>query len=584
MSVVDDVKQQVDIIEIVGQYTTLKKAGRNLTALCPFHSEKNPSFFVYPDQQSWHCFGACNTGGDVFSFVMKKENMDFGEVLRLLAQRVGITIPSRIEPDSGKEEKERLYQINDAAALYFHNLLLNSPEAKKARDYLESRSLSPTTISDFQLGFALNSWEAFKQYLLEKDFKESEILEAGLLVETEDGKTHDRFRNRLVFPINDARGRTIGFGARVLDDSLPKYVNSPQTPLFDKSGIIYGLHMAAQTIRKQDLVVLVEGYTDVISAHQNGFQNVVAAMGTSVTERQVSVLKRLSKNIALALDADSAGEEAMLRCVSYENILKAEIKVIILPEGKDPDDVIRTDSGKWQTLVADAVPVIDYTMNMVSSRLDMNSAIGKSALISSLLPFIARVRDVTRQAHYISKLSSISETNSRTLDAALKEMSVGLKANRPKSRDVNKVVQTLHYSPVEEDCLALLLQHPELKDKDAGLFSEYFVNSENREIFFTWQKTDDLSTFKESLDYSLWDHVDELINKKIPDTPVNERYDVYVLRLREDYLRSLARKRANVSDVEGIPAGLPLKEDVDVSNGLREVHIRKAGRDFRHRR
>ncbi|MEE8413946.1 MAG: DNA primase, partial [Dehalococcoidales bacterium] len=411
MSVIDEVKQKLDIVEVIGQYASLKKAGRNLTALCPFHTEKSPSFFVYTEQQSWHCFGACNTGGDVFSFVMKKENMDFGETLRFLAQKAGVTIPSVFEPGAGKDEKEKLYQANEAAALYFHNLMLNSPEAKKARDYLDGRGLSSKTISDFQLGFSLNSWEALKQYLLEKNYTESEILEAGLLVKTEDGKTHDRFRNRLLFPINDSRGRTVGFGARVLDDSLPKYVNSPQTPLFDKSGIIYGLHLAAQTIRKGELAVLVEGYMDVITAHQHGFQNVVAAMGTSITERQISVLKRLTKNIALALDADSAGEEAMLRCVSYENTLETEMKVIILPEGKDPDNVIRTDEGNWQRLVAEAVPVIDYTMNMVSSRLDMNSAIGKSALISSLLPFIAKVRDVTRQAHYISKLSSISETN-----------------------------------------------------------------------------------------------------------------------------------------------------------------------------
>jgi len=515
---------------------------------------------------------------------MKKENMDFGEALRLLAQKAGVTLSLKLEPDTGKEEKERLYQVNEAAALYFHNLLLNSQEGKKAREYLDGRGLSQKSISDFQLGFSLNSWEALKQYLLEKDYSESEILEAGLLVETEDNKTHDRFRNRLLFPINDSRGRTIGFGARVLDDSLPKYVNSPQTPLFDKSGIIYGLHLAAQAIRQQELAVLVEGYMDVISAHQNGFQNVVAAMGTSVTEKQVSILKRLSKNIALALDADSAGEEAMLRCVSYENRLEAEMKVIILPEGKDPDDVIRTDAGNWQTLVAEAVPVVDYTMNLLSSRLDMTAASGQTLAVSRLGPIILEIKDPIRQTFYKQKLSRITDKDIRTIEIALSGMKPSTGTRQPKLKSPERAAPPLYSHPVEEDCLALLLQHPELRDMDVGLSPEYFINSENREIFIVWQQVDDLPSFRENLDSALQNHLDTLINKKILATPVEERYNEYVLRLREDYLRGLARKRASASEGEGMPAGLPLEEDIEVSNGLREVHIQKAGRSRKHRR
>ncbi|GAG15879.1 unnamed protein product, partial [marine sediment metagenome] len=258
--------------------------GRTFRALCPFHSEKHPSFFVYLEQQSWHCFGACNTGGDIFSFIMKKEGIDFGEALRLLAQKAGVTIPSRFEQDTGKEERERLYQVDQAAAQYFHNLLLNSPAGEKARSYLDSRGLSPKTIADFQLGFSLNSWDALKQYLMERGYTESELLTAGLVIEAEAGETHDRFRNRLMFPIHDIRGRIVGFGARVLDDSLPKYLNSPQTLVFDKSSCLYGINLAAAAIRQQNLAVIVEGYMDVITAHQNGFNNVVASMGTSVTE------------------------------------------------------------------------------------------------------------------------------------------------------------------------------------------------------------------------------------------------------------------------------------------------------------
>jgi len=386
MSVIDEVKQRTDIVEVITRYVSLKKAGRNLVGLCPFHSEKHPSFFVYPEQQSWHCFG-CNTGGDVFSFVIKKENIDFGEALRLLAERAGVTIPSKFEREEGKGEKERLYQVNEAAAQYFHNLLLTSPAGEKARSYVANRGFSAKTIADFQLGFSLNSWESLKQYLLERGYTEGELSTAGLAVEAEDGKTHDRFRNKLMFPILDIRGRVIGFGARVLDDSLPKYINSPQTPLFDKSSNLYGINLAAAGIKQQEVAVIVEGYMDVITAHQNGFNNVVASMGTSVTEKQVSFLKkRLTKNMILALDADAAGEEAMLRGVSYENTLGAEVRVVVLPEGKDPDDVIKEDVKILQQLTEDALPIVDYTFNMVTAKLDLTTARDKSLAADKLLP------------------------------------------------------------------------------------------------------------------------------------------------------------------------------------------------------
>ena len=294
MSVIDEVKQKTDITEIIGQYATLKKAGKNLTALCPFHSEKHPSFFVYPEQQSWHCFGACNTGGDVLSFIMKIESMEFGDALRLLADRVGVVIPTYSVRAEDKEEKEEYYKVNEATALYYNNLLINSPGAEKARTYVESRGFSSQTVSDFQLGFSLDSWEELKKYLADKDYSEETMLAAGLLIQADDSKTHDRFRGKLMFPIRDNRGRTIGFGARVLDDSLPNYINSPQTPTFDKSSILYGIDRAASSIRKQDMAIIMEGYMDVITAHQNGITNAVASMGTAVTEPQVNTLKRLS--------------------------------------------------------------------------------------------------------------------------------------------------------------------------------------------------------------------------------------------------------------------------------------------------
>jgi DNA primase len=603
MSVIDEVKQRTDIVEVISQYTKLTKAGRTFRALCPFHSEKNPSFFVYPDRQSWHCFGACNTGGDVFSFIMKKEGIEFGEALRLLADRCGVTIPSRVEPDTKKELKERLYQANEAAAQYFHNLLLKSSAAEKARAYLASRGLTPKTITDFQLGYSLNSWEALKQYLLDRSYAESELLEAGLLAATEDGKTHDRWRQRLIFPIKDARGRTTGFGARVLDDSLPKYINSPQTPIFDKSATLYGLNLAAPAIRQQDSVVIVEGYMDVLTAHQNGFNNVVASMGTAITDKQVNALKRLTRNLALALDADSAGEEAMLRCVDFENTpdrIGSEIKVIILPTGKDPDDVIREDPPAWPRLVgAKAIPVIDYTFDMVTAKLDLTTARDKSLAADRLLPIIAQIKDIVRRAHYLQKLSRLVKVSERNLEAALKQAKAG-PAKRPDrgrgdKEPATKPPRLVGASPVEEYCLALLLQHPELRDHPdrSGLRLEYFENSENREIFTAWCETPDIIGVRESIDSAMWEHLDSLVNKNIPPTSrgqIEQKYANCVLRLREKFLRNLEKQREAILTLEAEAGGTSAElaklqeQGIEISTELKEVFTLKAKRGQELRR
>ncbi|MCL0094399.1 DNA primase [Dehalococcoidales bacterium] len=583
MSIIDEVKQRSDIVEVISQYVTLTKAGRTLRALCPFHSEKHPSFFVYPEQQSWHCFGACNSGGDVFSFIMKKQNIGFGDALRLLGQKAGITIPSRSEPE--REEKTKLYQVNEAAGQYFHNLLLNSPAGEKARSYLASRGLSLKTITEFQLGFSPNSWEALKQYLMERGYSESELLTAGLIIETEAGKTHDRFRNRLMFPIKDIKERTTGFGARVLDDSLPKYLNSPQTPIFDKSSCLYGINLAKTAIRQQNMVVIVEGYMDVITAHQNGFSNVVASMGTSVTEKQVSTLNRLTKNIALALDADAAGEEAMLRCVGYENILNAEVKVIILPSGKDPDDVIREDSKIWQKLMEEALPVIDYTFNMIATKLDLTTAKDKTLVVGKLLDIIAEIKDSVRQAHYLQKLARLVKVSERSIEAALRKIKPDSRTRKPSQEARAGALRSLFSSPIEEYCLALLLQHPELKVYCHQVKEEYFENSQNREIFIAWQKTSDLLSLKRELDAAIWEHLDFLLTKSLPPTAqLESEFTDCILRLREKFLRSLEIKRGMVLALEAESGGTAAElakqkeQGIEVSTELREVFIQRSQR------
>ncbi len=587
MSVIDDVKQKIDIIDIIGQHITLTKSGRTFRGLCPFHGEKHPSFYVYPEQQSWHCFG-CNTGGDVFSFIMKKQGIDFGEALRELAQKAGVVIPSKFEPGAESEERQKLYQINQAAALYFHSLL-NSPAGEKARSYVEKRGFTAKTIADFQLGYSLNSWEELKKYLAEKGYSEKEMLIAGLIIEPEEGKkTHDRFRNKLMFPIADARGRIIGFGGRALDDSQPKYTNSPQTPIFDKSGNLYALNLAKEAIREQGLAVIVEGYMDVITAHQNGFSNVVASMGTSVTERQVNTLKRITKNITLALDADAAGEEAMLRGVEFENALGAEVKVAVLTKGKDPDDVIKEDPQAWPQLLAGALPVVDFTFNMVASGLDLTTAKDKSLARDKLLPIVKEIKDKVRQAHYLQKYARLVNVSDRNAEADL--AGIKLRQTRVKTEELKpEAAQPLLSNRLEEDCLSLLLQHPELKAKDEELLPDYFESSQNREIFIARQHSAKIEELREELDPATHEQLDALLDKSLSPNRIAQKYVEYTLRLRERYLRGLEAKIAAVLAQEaesgGKDAELAKLEELGIEVGIKlhEVFAQKRQRQLEQR-
>jgi DNA primase len=573
MTAIDEVKQKIDIAEVIGQYTTLKKAGRNLTALCPFHSEKHPSFFVYPEQQSWHCFGACSTGGDVFAFIMKKEGIDFGEALRLLAERAGVTLPTRTEPGIKKEEKEEFYRANEAAALYFNNLLLNAPAAEKARNYVAKRGFTPQTVAVFLLGFSLDAWEALKIHLLERGHTEANLLTAGLIYQAESGQTHDRFRGKLMIPIRDSRGRVTGFGARVLDDSLPKYINSPQTPTFDKSATLYGIDRAAADIRKQDMAIIMEGYMDVIMAHQCGVTNAIASMGTAITETQVNTLKKLSRNLILSLDADAAGEEAMLRTVVYENILNAEMRVILLPEGKDPDEVIKEDIAKWQDLVKKVVPLIDFMFEKTTAKLDLKKAMDKSLAVERLLPVVAGINDPIRQAHYLQKLAGLVKVDMNTIMASLSRLKPAStrrktplpKPSVPESKDRR-----------EEYCLALLLQHPELKEHLAEVSPEYFESSENREIFNAYKIAPDVVSLKEQTDPAIHEHLDTIINRNIPASKNNiePKFLDCALELRKRYLKSLAARKAESAGAEDDRARL--EEDMEISRQLKELDARRS--------
>ncbi|MBE0431044.1 MAG: DNA primase [Dehalococcoidia bacterium] len=564
MSTIAEVKQRLDILELVGEYVALQKAGRNYKGLCPFHSEKDPSFFVFPAQQSWHCFGACATGGDIFSFVMKKEGVEFGEALRLLAQRAGIALGPLEARDRARDEKrERLFQINEAAAEYYNHLLVSTQAGGAARDYLSRRKIVPETIKAFRLGFSPEGWETIKSYLRKRGYAERELVEAGLIIEKEGGGSYDRFRNRLMFPISDVQGRVTGFGARALDDSLPKYTNSPQTLVFDKSSCLYGVDKARDAIRRGDAAIIVEGYTDVITAHQNGWRNVIGEMGTALTEKQVASIRRLTSNVTLALDADLAGEEATMRGKAILACSNAEAKVIPLPPGKDPDEVIREDPALWQKLTEQAMPIMDFAFQSVLSKVDVNRARDKSLALQKLLPSIQEIGDPTQRFHYVERLARALRIKTGDIEVALRKLKTAeKKPQHGKPTEGSRPARRFVSSPVEEYCLALLLQHPELRALTGELSAQHFECTENREVFEKWQCSGETHDLETELDRSLLEHLYYLVNRAFPpsirDSETTRRLTLAdcILRLQERLSRRLETEKEATLGLEREKGGL----------------------------
>ena len=553
MSTVDEVKQRLDIVDVVSQHVALQKAGRNFRALCPFHSERTPSFYVFPDRQTWHCFGACGTGGDIISFVMKKEGLEFRAALELLAQRAGVALRA---PSAEQEDPRReiLRRANEAAAHFFHHQLLNSPDAVSALQYVRDRGLDQETIASFQMGYAPDSWDGLKGHLSGLGFEEGDLLVAGLLVEGERGP-YDRFRGRLMFPIRDERGRVVGFGARALDDSVPKYLNTPQSPIFDKGGILYALDRAREHIRSSGQAVIVEGYMDAIAAHQHELGNVVASMGTAITERQVGLLKRHTRNLILALDADLAGSEATLRGVQvlqvpvdaddrtviavptwrglirYQEVLATEIRVITLPTGTDPDEVIRRDPEEWRRLVERAKPVADHLFEAMAVRLKgVSSPLERSRAAMELVPVLEGLADPVAQATYVQRLARVLELDTAGEETVLRALRrrgrhAPAAAEEPGSQPA---LRPAPREPREEYLLALLLLHPVLRGQGQALLPDLFSLSENRQLFEAWrvaagqEAEDAMEEIRRLLPEELHGHLENVLARRIPPFQAGE--------------------------------------------------------------
>ncbi len=495
MSVIDDIKSRLDLVELISETVKLRKSGRTLTGLCPFHPHKNntPSFAVWPESGNWRCFGQCNEGGDGFKFIMKRDGVDFAEALRVLAQRTGVTLtPRTAEQQERDDNLDHLRRLLDDAAVYYNHLLKNAPGAAAARAHLAGRGLTDKAVEMFQLGYALDAWDAALKYFSGKGYAQQDLLDAGLIVvKEEDDKVFDRFRDRLMIPVRDERGRMTGFQARALKpEALPKFMNSPQTALFDKGRTLFGLDLARKPIREAQAAIVVEGNLDVIAAHQAGFANVVSSQGTALTEHQMRLLKKHAPRIILALDADEAGDAATLRglnvarealdreseigfdprgLVKTEGRLGTDIRVMTLPPGLDPDDVINDNPDQWRQIVADAEPVVAYVIRVLTTGRDLEDPKVKTEIAATVLPLIEDVAQPIERDTYRQKLARVLRVDERSLTVRATGP-----ARRPYSRTAEPAAADDDAPPsavptgpaqvvskLEAYCLGALLRQPE---------------------------------------------------------------------------------------------------------------------------
>ncbi|HEX7456158.1 MAG TPA: DNA primase [Candidatus Nanoarchaeia archaeon] len=476
-SQVEEVKSRVDIVGFINEYTPLKKAGRNYKALCPFHTEKTPSFMVSPDRQIFKCFG-CNEGGDIFAFYKRMEGVEFGEALKFLAQRAGVQL-KEYKPTRQEQQKETFLEAHEVASNLYHHLLLKHPSGEKAREYLAARGIKQKAISDFRLGYAPAQADLLLGYLKKKDFSIQEAVTAGLLLVAGD-RPKDRFRSRIMFPIFDTQGRVIAFSGRALGDIEPKYLNSPETPIFSKSHSLYGINLAKQTMKKERAAILVEGNTDVISSFQIGVTNVVAPLGTALTFSQVEILKRWAENLLFAFDTDLAGDAAAKRGIEIAENAGLNLRVVQLRGAKDPDEAIHKNPLSWKKAIKEAVPIYDYFINSAIERYGITTSEAKKKVASEVLPQIARISDEITKAHYIQAIASKLGIGEEIIRSVLAKYQTG----EPDSTGVKEILEKPLSEKgsilIEKYLLALILQGGQLPD-DLG--ENIFSSAYNQEIF-----------------------------------------------------------------------------------------------------
>jgi len=497
MSTTDEIKARIDIVDLVTEAgVKLRKTGRNYTGFCPFHTNKRtPAFVVWPDTGTWRCFGECNEGGDIFKFLMKKEGLEFKDALQKLADRAGVKVESyQRETPVQKEAYQRLRDLLEDAIIFYRNHLLDH---KEVLAYLhEKRALTDSTIEAFGLGYAPNSWDAALKHFTAKGYSQQDLIDAGIATEREsdsrtsssESRVYDRFRHRIMIPIRDEAGRMAGFGARIVDPTdIPKFLNSPETPIFPKGRLLYGLDRARKTIRTVDQAVIVEGYLDVIALHQAGYENVVSPMGTALTEDQLRLLKKSTRRIVLALDPDTAGQKAVLHgldtarsamdregefgfdargLLRNEARLQADLRVASMPDGLDPDELVARSREEWKQLIENAKPIVTHVMETLAVGRDLKDPKVKNQIASQILPLIEDLPNAPERDTYRQQLARMLKVDEGALAGAqaqaprTRRPRTVKQANIPEPPDVSVSISSSR--KVEEYIIAVLLRKPEL--------------------------------------------------------------------------------------------------------------------------
>ena len=492
VGVAAEVKNKLSVVDVVGESVSLKKAGTTYKGLCPFHGEKTPSFVVTPHRESWHCFG-CGLGGDIFSFVMQRDSVTFPEALRTLAQRAGVEIDERTKREDAR--LARLRQVLDSAIAFYHAVLTASNAGKVALDYLHGRGFTDATIATYQLGWAPGGWDQMTRTLgAKRDVRPEELVEVGLASPRQTGRggVYDKFRSRVLFPIRDQNGHAVGLGGRLLEGDGPKYLNSPATPLFDKSRTLYLIDKAKGPIRKSGQAVIVEGYTDALMAHQAGFDNVVASLGTALTPGQVALLTRYASRIVLAYDVDAAGEKAGTLGVTAlagligqlqgdtSGVKLEDVRVARLPDGKDPDEVVRSAPAEWEAAVAKAKPLVEYLIDHHAGRFDLKTSSGRIGFVEAVMPAIRDIADPLRRDEALGEVRRVSGVEERVLLLVLERparnpiglgrargsapagesrMSADAVLSSPDALPIHDILRAI--TPVEAELMRLLLLVPD---------------------------------------------------------------------------------------------------------------------------
>ena len=482
-SPVEEIKSKLGVEEVVSSYLQLQRAGKNFKAKCPFHNEKTPSFIVNPERQIWHCFG-CGEGGDIFTFVMKIEGLEFRNALKLLAERAGVKLDNVNYGNSGK--KSRLFEIVEVSGKFYEECI-KIKTGKKASEYLRSRGLSKNIIEKFQLGYAPESWDLLSKFLKNKNYKEDEIFSAGMTVKKDRGGYYDRFRGRIMFPINNISGQTAGFSSRVMpgdDESHAKYINTPETIIYNKSGILYGLDKAKIAIRENDLCILVEGNMDVIASFQAGVENTVAVSGTALTFEQLRIIKRYTDNIAFSFDTDSAGIKAVDKGVGMALQEGMNISVIMVPEGKDPADCVQSDPTLWKNAVKNPKQIMEFYFESVFTKYNASEVEGKKKIGEELLEIISKISNKIEQAHYLQVLSEKLNIDEKVLLENLKDMKKDQRnfQNRSEENIKEEKVQSRE-TQLQEKLLGFIVNYPNLFKESFSEIEDLFFDDKLKKIY-----------------------------------------------------------------------------------------------------